>query len=126
MNDYIVLILVATNIYLFFSLRKEKKRLRVLASFVGGIITFVSKTPSMIKESVTKEAYSKDEYMEDVKGYEILMEDIKASFYLGAPYEELVKFVKSNRNLFGGKKMMIENYGFNRFFLDFLDRCKKN
>lgn len=125
-NEYLIWILVVVNVYLFLSLRKEKKRLRVLTSFIGGIITFVSKTPSMIKESVTKEAYSKDEYLKDIKGYEILMKDIKDSFYRSASYEKIVRFIKSNRNLFGGEKMMMGDDGFNRFFLDFLDRCKKD
>ena len=124
MNEYLIWILVAINIYLFLSLRREKKRLHVLATFVSGIITFISTTPSMIKEMVSKEALSKEEYLKNVKGYEILMKDIQHAFE-NEPYEEFVKFVKSNRNLFGGEKMGKGNGGFNKFFLDFLDRCKK-
>lgn len=126
MNEYLILILVAVNIYLFLSLRNEKKRLHILASFVGGLITFVSKTPAMIKEMVSKEALNKEEYLKDVKGYEVLMGDIQQSFNYGISYDEFVKFVKSNRNLFGGGKMMTGYNGFDRFFLDFLDRCKKD
>lgn len=124
-NEYLIWILVVVNVYFFLSLKKEKKRLRVLTSFISGIITFVSKTPSMIKESVTKEAYSKEEYLKSVNGYEILMDDIQKSFE-GETYENFIKFVKSNRNLFGGEKMGKGNSGFNKFFLDFLDRCKKD
>lgn len=124
MNDYLIWILIAVNIYLFLSLRKEKKRLFVLINFVGGLITFVSKTPSMIKEMVSKDVLSKEEYIKEVKGYEILMEDIKNSFE-NEPYEGFVKFVESNRSLFGGENMGKGNGGFNKYFLDFLDRCKK-
>ena len=83
----------------------------------------------MIKEMVSKEALSKEEYLKDVNGYELLMEDIKDSFFESEPYEELVKFVKSNRNLFGGEKMGNGNGGyggFSKFFLDLLNRCRKD
>ncbi|GEM_PF-5139510 len=76
MNEYIIWILVAVNIYFFLSLRKEKKRLRVLTSFIGGLIKFASKTKSMIEEVVSKEALSKEEYLKKVNCYEILLGDI--------------------------------------------------
>jgi hypothetical protein len=68
MSKYLILILTAVNIYLFFSLKKERKRLRVLTSFVGGLMRFTSKIPSMIDEVVHKEVNPLN-----VNGYEVLL-----------------------------------------------------
>ena len=118
MNEYLTWILVAVNIYLFLSLRKEKKRLRVLTSFIGGLMRFVSKVPAMVDEVVSKEVNPRD-----VNGYDIVLKDIADSFeqdFWATPYE---KFVKSDRNLFWEEKL--GNGGFNQMFLDFHDKCVK-
>lgn len=118
MNEYLIWALVAVNIYLFLSLRKEKKRLRVLTSFVGGLIKSASKVPAMIDEVVRKEVNARD-----VNGYEMVLKDISDSFeqdFWATPYE---KFVKSDRDLFWENKL--GNGGFNQMFLDFHDKCLK-
>lgn len=118
MSEYLIWILVAVNIYLFLSLRKEKKRLRVLTAFIDGLMKFASKVPAMIDKVVHKEVNPKD-----VNGYEIVLKDISDSFeqdFWATPYE---KFVKSDRNLFWEEKL--GNGGFNQMFLDFHDKCLK-
>ena len=105
---------------------KEKKRLRVLTSFVGGLVKFSSKTKSMIEDMVNKDVLSKEEYIKKVNCYEILLEDIKDTFEKDSLAVSYKKFIKSNRSLFGGETSGAGNDGFNRFFLDFLDRCKKD
>ncbi|MFA6119716.1 MAG: hypothetical protein WC688_07370 [Parachlamydiales bacterium] len=118
MNDTIIWILLAVNVYLWISLKKEKKRLRVLTSFVSGLVRYVSKVPAMIEEGMNKGVN-----IRDVKGYDIVLKDIADSFELdfwATPYD---KFIKSDRNLFYEEKM--GNDGFNTIFLDFYDKCLK-
>jgi len=103
MNEYLIWILVAVNIYLFLSLRKEKKRLRVLTSFISGLIDLASHQIE--------------------GGRNAVLDYVTASFeedFWATPYE---KFVKSDRNLFWEQKL--GNGGFNQVFLDFHDKCQK-
>ncbi len=118
MNEYLLWIFIVANIYLFLSLRKEKKRLRVLTSFVGGLVKFASKVPKMIDETVQKETNPGN-----VNGYEIILKDISDSFeedFWATPYD---KFIKFDRNLFYEEKL--RNGGFNMMFWDFYDKCLK-
>ncbi|MEK7147234.1 MAG: hypothetical protein AAB772_03210 [Patescibacteria group bacterium] len=58
--------------YLSFAFVEErKKRLRVLTTFVGGLIKFVSKVPAMIDEIVHKKVNPRD-----INSYEIILKDI--------------------------------------------------
>ncbi len=116
MSEYVVFILFVIIIYIFLSLRKEKKRVRVLASFIGGLIGFVSKAPSNIGETTHEEVGRHN-------GYEVILKEIGNYFeedFWTTPYE---KFVKLDRNLFWEEKL--RNGGFNQVFLDFHDKCLK-
>lgn len=118
MNEYLIWILVPVNLYLFLLIRKEKKRLRVLTSFIDGLINFVSKMPA-----ITNGIIHKDINPKDINGYEIILKDISDSFerdFWATPYAE---FVNSDRNLFWEEKL--GNGGFNQTFLDFHDRRLK-
>lgn len=119
MSELFIIALIILNTYIFISLKKEKRRLQILTSFVGGLMQFSSKIPAVIDEAINKKGGRSD----DVDGYRIILEDISSIFekdFWENPYE---KFIKHDRNLFWEQKLY--NAGFNQIFLDFYDKSLK-
>ncbi|MDD3896462.1 MAG: hypothetical protein PHU04_01265 [Candidatus Peribacteraceae bacterium] len=96
---YLLLIgLVVLNLYIFYELKQEKKRTRILGAFISGIIVHLKKE----------------------KPYPDLLEDIANEFGEDFWIEPFKKWQKKDRLLFYNSRM--GNGGFNMKYWDLHDK----
>lgn len=125
MLELIVFVLIVINIYFFISLKKEKKKLRVLSDFIDGLVIFASKTPGIIIETIELLKQKKELSFgkEDMKyGENIIYDDIKKSLQEDFSAEPYKKFIEKDRLIFCDDD---SNGGFQNQFLKVHDLLSK-
>jgi hypothetical protein len=107
-------------VYLLFEIQKEKRRNRILQSFVAGIIrsicAYASRTDDISSASDIIKIYDKkfpipyNEFLQNIGG------EFKKDFWMNRFW----KWIKKDRNLFYDGKYY--NDGFNMIYWDFFDK----
>lgn len=110
------------SFYIYFRFLQERKRNRILQSFVAGIIRsisdYCSKTDIVSPDSVPEISH------EFPIPYKNIIENIQYEFLKDFWAEPYVKWLKKDRLLFNDEKY--SNDGFNFIYWDFFDDLLKN
>lgn len=92
--ELMLLVLILSNIIIFFTIKREKKKMRILSLFIAGII-----------------------YNKKIKNYREVLDAISGQFEKDFCMKIFDDFIKNDRNLFYDKDLA--NNGFNRIYYDF-------
>lgn len=123
MNQIFLVVVMILVIYLLFQFQKEKRRNRILQSFVAGLI---KSTSDYVSQNDVIEIFSANDITKiyerkfPIPYNEILVaisREFEKDFWMN-PYR---KWISSDRNLFYDEKYA--NDGFNMIYWDFFDKA---
>jgi hypothetical protein len=127
MNQVIILIAIialAFSVYNYFQITREKKRNRILQSFIAGLIKSISdyKSETDIENIVSAKDIIKKN-IEMPLPYKVILDNIESEFLKDFYMDPYKKWITNDRLLFDDKKY--GNDGFNFIYLDFFDKQVK-